>query len=73
VACPYQFLEAFVAAGEAAVFFPLHVAITAHGGQTRVRTLAPQALREAGVTPAIAIPVQRSWRMIWEALAAAGA
>ncbi len=73
VGCPYQLLEAFVADGAAAAFFPLHVAIAEHGRQTLVRTLAPQALRAAGVTPAISIPVHRTLRRIREALASIGA
>lgn len=68
VDCPYQLLEAFVADGGAAVFFPLHVAIAEHGRQTIVRTIMPQALRSAGVAPAIAIPIHRTWRRIWESL-----
>ncbi len=72
VGCPYQFLEAFVADGAAAVFFPLHVAIAEHGQQTLVRTLAPQVLRSAGVAPAIAIPIHRTWRRIRESLDAIG-
>lgn len=72
VGCPYQLLEAFVADGAAAVFFPLHVAIAEHGRQTLVRTLAPQVLRSAGVAPAIAIPIHRTWRRIRESLDAIG-
>lgn len=73
VGCPYQFLEAFVADGAAAVFFPLHVVLSEHGPETLVRLLAPQALRAAGVTPAISIPVHRTLRRIREVLASAGA
>lgn len=73
VGCPYQFLEAFVADGAAAVFFPLHVVLSEHGPETQVRILAPQALRAAGVTPAITIPVHRTLRRIREALASIGA
>jgi uncharacterized protein (DUF302 family) len=72
VGCPYQLLEAFVADGAAAVFFPLHVAIAEHGRQTVVRTLAPQVLRSAGVVPAIAIPIYRTWRRIRESLDSIG-
>jgi len=73
VDCPYQLLEAFVADAASAVFFPLHVVLTEHGLETQVRILAPQVLRAAGVTPAIAIPVHRTLRRIREALAAIGA
>lgn len=73
VSCPYQFLEAFVADAAAAVFFPLHMVLSAHGPETQVRILAPQALRAAGVTPAISIPVHRTLRRIREALASSGA
>ena len=73
VGCPYQLLEAFVADGAAAIFFPLHVAIAEHGRQTLVRTLAPQVIRSAGVAPAIAIPIHRTWRRLREALASIGA
>lgn len=73
VGCPYQFLEAFVADGAAAVFFPLHVVLSEHGPETHVCILAPQALRAAGVTPAISIPVHRTLRRIREALALVGA
>ncbi|HRJ17384.1 MAG TPA: hypothetical protein PLF84_00005 [Bryobacteraceae bacterium] len=73
VGCPYQFLEAVVADGAAAVFFPLHVVLSEHGPDTQVRILAPQALRAAGVTPAISIPVHRTLRRIREALASIGA
>lgn len=73
VSCPYQLLEAFVADGAAAVFFPLHVVLSQHGPQSQVRILAPQALRAAGVTPAISIPVHRTLRRISEALASIGA
>ncbi len=68
VGCPYQLLEAFVADGAAAAFFPLHVAIAEHGRQTLVRTLAPHVLRSAGVAPAIAIPVYRTLRRIRESV-----
>ncbi len=69
VECPYLLLEAFVADGAAAVFFPLHVVLSEHGPETQVRVLAPQTLRAAGVTPAISIPVHRTLRRISEALA----
>lgn len=73
VGCPYQFLEAIVADGAAAVFFPLHVVLSEHGLETQVRILAPQALRSAGVTPAISIPVHRTLRRIREVLTSIGA
>ena len=73
VGCPYHILEAFVADGSAAVFFPLHVVLSEHGPETQVRILAPQALRGGGVTPAISIPVHRTLRRIREALASIGA
>lgn len=73
VACPYQFLGAVVADGAAAVFFPVHVVLSEHLLETHVRILAPQVLRAASVTPAIAIPVHRTLRRILEALAALGA
>lgn len=73
VSCPYQFLGAFVADAAAAVFFPLHVVLSAHGPETQVRILAPQALPAAGVTPAISIPVHRTLGRIREALASCGA
>lgn len=73
VGCPYQLLEAFVADGAAAIFLPLHVVLSEHGPETQVRILAPQALRAAGVTPAISIPVHRTLRRINEALASIGA
>lgn len=73
VGCPYQFLEAFVADAAAAVFFPLHVVLSEHGAETRVRILALQTLREAGVTPAISIPVHRTLGLIREALVSIGA
>lgn len=73
VGCPYQFLEAFVADGGAAVFFPLHVVLSEHGPETQVRILAPQVLRAAGVTPAISIPVHRTLRRIREVLGSLGA
>ena len=73
VCCPYQFLEAFVADGAAAVFFPLHVVLSEHGPETQVRILATQALRAAGVTPAITIPIHRTLSRISEALVSIGA
>jgi uncharacterized protein (DUF302 family) len=73
VGCPYQLLEAFVADCAAAVFFPLHVAVSEHGPETQVRILSPQVLRSAGVSPAISIPVHRTLRRIREALASIGA
>lgn len=73
VGCPYQFLEAFVADGAAALFFPLHVVLFEHGQEIQVRILAPQTLRAAGVTPAISIPVHRTLRRIRETLASIGA
>ena len=72
VGCPYQLLEAFVADGAAAVFLPLHIVLSEHGSETQVRMLAPQALRAAGVSPAISIPVHRTLRRIHEALASIG-
>lgn len=73
VGCAYQFLEAFVADGAAALFFPLHVVLSEHGQETQVRILAPQTLRAAGATPAISIPVHRTLRRIRETLASIGA
>lgn len=73
VGCPYQLLEAFVADAAAALYFPLHVVLSEHGAETQVRILAPQTLREAGVAPAISIPVHRTLRRIRDTLVLVGA
>ncbi|MBI4905171.1 MAG: hypothetical protein HY820_16165 [Acidobacteria bacterium] len=73
VDCPYELLEAFVADGAAGVFFPLHVVLSEHGPETQARILAPQALRTAGVSAAISIPVHRTLRRVGEALTSVGA
>lgn len=73
VSCPYQLLEALVADSAAAVFFPLHIVLAEQGTETQMRILAPQALRAAGVSPAISIPVHRTLRRICEALTSIGA
>lgn len=73
VACPYQLLEACVADPAAAVFLPLHVIVAERGDETEVRLLAPEALRAAGLTMAITIPVHRTLRRVMDALGVAGA
>lgn len=72
VVCPYQLLEACVADPGAAVFLPLHMIVTERGNETEVRLLAPEALRTAGITIAVCLPVYRTLHRIMDALGMVG-
>lgn len=73
VACPFLLLEGLVGDSAAALFFPLHVAIVERAESVQISILSSAALRSAGISAAIAIPLHRTLARLAQAIESAGA
>lgn len=73
VSCPFLLLEGVPSGPVAALFLPLHVAISELQGDTVVSLLSPIALRASGLSPGVAISLHHTIARVVKALEAAGA